>query len=107
MDGPIIVTGVGDPLRLSISVSDPEGIPLGRTRIIWAKHQGPGNVMFREEEIEVVEEGVRFTLTTTATFSEAGDYVIRVQAVDWDLGNAFGFHCCWTNRYLNVSVTIP
>jgi hypothetical protein len=105
MDGPTVTTGVGDPLTLSISVSDPEGIPLGRTRIIWAKHQGPGNVSFGEEEIEVEEPSDRFTLVTTARFSEAGNYVVRLQAVDWDLGNAFGFHCCWTNSYLNVSVT--
>jgi hypothetical protein len=105
MDGPTVAAAVGDPLTLSISVSDPEGIPLGRTRIIWAKHQGPGKVVFGEEEIEVVEPSDRFTLTTTATFSEAGNYVVRLQAVDWDLGNSFGFHCCWTNSYVNVSVT--
>ncbi len=105
LDGPLIFTGVGDPLPLSISVSDPEGIPLGRTRIIWSKHQGPGEVMFSQEEEEVEGSGVLFTLTTAARFSEVGDYVVRLQAVDWDLGNAFGFHCCWTNSYLNVSVT--
>jgi hypothetical protein len=107
MVGPTVTARVGDPLTLSISVSDPERIPLGRTRILWAKHRGPGNVMFSQEEAEVVEPGVRFTLTTAATFSEAGDYVIRLQAVDWDRGNSFGFHCCWTNSYLNVSVTLP
>ncbi len=107
MDGPTVTTAVGDPLTLSISATDPEGIPLGRTRIIWSKHQGPGDVMFSQEEVEVEGSGVRFNLTTTATFSEAGDYVIRLQTVDWDLGNAFGFHCCWTNSYLNVSVNTP
>ncbi len=105
MDGPTVTTGVGDPLTLSISATDPEGVPLGRTRIIWSKHQGPGDVMFSQEEIEVEGSDVRFTLTTTARFSEVGDYVVRLQAVDWDLGNAFGFHCCWTNSYLNVAVT--
>ena len=64
-----------------------------------------GDVRFSQEEEEVEGSGVLFTLTTTARFSEVGDYVVRLQAVDWDLGNAFGFHCCWTNSYLNVSVT--
>ena len=107
MDGPTVTTRVGDPLTLSISVADPEGVPLGRTRIIWSKHQGPGDVMFSQEEVGVEDSGVRFTLNATARFSEVGDYVVRLQTVDWDLGNAFGFHCCWTNSYLNVSVTAP
>ena len=97
--------GVGDPLTLSISVTDPEGVPLGRTRIIWSKHQGPSDVMFSQEEVGVEGSGVRFMLTATARFSEVGDYVVRLQTVDWDLGNAFGFHCCWTNSYLRVAVT--
>ena len=105
MDGPTVTTRVGDPLTLSISVRDPGGIPLGRTRIIWAKHQGPGRVEFGAEETLVEEQSDRFTFVTTARFSEVGNYVVRLQAVDWDLGNAFGFHCCWTNSYLNVSVT--
>ncbi len=93
------------PLPLSITVSDPEGIPLGVTRLIWGKHQGPGSVVFAGgEETEIIEATDTLAHATTATFAEPGDYVLRVQAVDWDLGNAFGYHCCWTNRYLRVSV---
>jgi len=46
--------------------------------------------------------------TTTATFSEAGDYVLRVLA--WDASGAQGptmaggFQCCWTNGYVRVDV---
>lgn len=104
LGGPTTTKAVGDPLILSVSVSDPEGIPLGRTRVIWTKHQGPGDVVFSDEETQVEESSDQFIHTSTATFSAPGDYVIRVQAVDWDLGNAFGFHCCWTNSYLNVAV---
>ena len=60
--------------------------------------------MFSQEEVGVEGSGVRFMLTATARFSEVGDYVVRLQTVDWDLGNAFGFHCCWTNSYLRVAV---
>ena len=104
MDGQTVTTSVGDPLTLSIAVTDPDAIPLGVTRVIWAKHQGPGEVMFSEEETEVVEDTDRFAHSASATFSEPGDYLVRVQAVDWDLGNAFGFHCCWTNSYVRVMV---
>jgi beta-xylosidase len=105
MDGEISTARVGEPLTLSITVDDPEEIPLGATRIIWAKHQGPGPVTFSAEETEVVEQSDTFYHTAVAVFSEPGDYVLRVQAVDWDRGNAFGFHCCWTNRYVRVAVT--
>ena len=45
---------------------------------------------------------------TTATFSEPGEYVLRVLAWD-DSGNqaavmAGGFFCCWTNGYVTVQV---
>jgi len=43
--------------------------------------------------------------TTGAVFPRAGEYVVRLQAVDWRAGNPFGFFCCWTNAYLRVSVT--
>ena len=58
-----------------------------------------------EEVAEVVEQSDAFYHTTLAAFDEPGDYVLRVQVVDWDLGNAFGFHCCWTNRYVKVMVS--
>ena len=105
MDGATVTARVGEPLTLSVTVVDPEEIPLGVTRIVWAKHQGPGLVTFSAEETEVVEQSHTFSHSATAAFSEPGDYVLRLQAVDWDLGNAFGFHCCRTNRYLKVAIT--
>ena len=40
--------------------------------------------------------------TTTATFSEPGDYLLRVQAIDGT--GSFEFYCCWTNGYVEVTV---
>ena len=105
MDGETVNARVGETLALSATVSDPEEDPLGTTRVLWTKHQGPGSVTFNEEEAEVVEQSDAFYHTTLAAFDEPGDYVLRVQVVDWDLGNAFGFHCCWTNRYVKVMVS--
>ncbi len=95
---------VGVSVSLEYTVTDPNDIPLGVTRVIWGKHQGPGSIDFGVGDTEIETEDVSFSHRTTATFGEPGEYLIRLQAVDWDLGNAFGFHCCWTNRYVRVRV---
>ena len=46
---------------------------------------------------------------TTASFSQPGSYVVRVQAIN-DVESSrnptygFEFHCCWTNGYVRVEV---
>jgi len=42
--------------------------------------------------------------TTTATFSEAGDYIIEVAANDWSGEGGRGFQCCWTSAQVKVTV---
>ena len=39
--------------------------------------------------------------TTRVTFSQPGDYVLLVQV----LNGSFANQCCWTNAYVNVTVT--
>ena len=73
--------------------------------VVWSKYRGPGTVTFSETEQEIDETG---KAVTTATFSEPGEYVLRVLAWD-DTGRqafvmAVGFQCCWTNGYLTVNV---
>jgi hypothetical protein len=41
---------------------------------------------------------------TTATFSEPGEYVLRVVANDWSGEGGRGFQCCWSNAQVKVSV---
>lgn len=108
---------VGQPLALNVSVTDPEGQPAKPPRPVpatgqdakkkfkwwvgWGKHQGPGRVTFDKPVIELVE---KVTLAqTTATFAEPGDYLLRVQAIDST--GSFEFHCCWTNGFVQVTVT--
>ena len=43
-------------------------------------------------------------ITATATFSAAGDYMLRVQANDESGEGGGGFQCCWTNTYVKVTV---
>ena len=72
--------------------------------LTWSKFRGPGRVVFSEVAPKLDEDGKS---TTTATFSEPGEYVLRVLA--WDSSGsqaqvmAGGFQCCWTNGYVRVN----
>lgn len=44
-------------------------------------------------------------MTTIATFSEPGDYVVRVRATDSGIEAAGHSQCCWTNGFVKVTVT--
>jgi len=117
--GPKGVTGeplaatVGSPLAVTVWASDDgspsgavsaageEGVPVTLT---WFKHQGPGAVNFSEATHEVGHSGGE--AKTTATFSEAGAYVLRVRANDASgVAGAGHAQCCWTNGFVNVTVT--
>jgi hypothetical protein len=120
--GPLSVA-VGQPLPLSLSVtgpppgpetfdpdaSDDEERPYvrnGKKRLWWvkfAKHHGPGDISFAPGEVDIWEGENQ--AATQATFSKAGDYLIRIQAIDNPSENAsYQFHCCWTNAFVKVSV---
>ena len=96
MTGPLSVA-VGEPLTLSVGV-DLLGRP--RTTLTWYHHQGPAGATFTRKAIDVEESG---EFTTTVSFSQPGDYVLRVTALE-HLG-ALMQHCCWTNGYVEVAVT--
>ena len=109
---------IGDPLELSVWVADDARmIPGARKRstppiaLTWSKFRGPGAVTFAHIHPAVVEEdppaadtAVSGRATTTATFSEAGEYVLEVVANDWTGLGGRGFLCCWTNGMVKVSV---
>ena len=105
-------TTVSTPLNLSLWVTDDDvrkretearGQALG---VAWSKFRGSGKVVFGVVAPKIDSGG---RATTTATFSELGDYVLRVLA--WDASGpqasimAGGFQCCWTNGYVRVTVS--
>ena len=101
---------VGDPVTLRVWVTD-DGVkkrPSAQPPVVgiaWSKFRGTGTVEFSESRPKVSEDG---ETTTTATFSETGDYIVRLLAWD-DSGEqgtimAGGFQCCWTNGYITVRV---
>jgi len=69
----------------------------------WFKYRGPGKVTFTEPRGIMSGSNV----TSTARFSEPGDYVLQVIIDDGSGESAgnFGYHCCWTNVEVKVHVT--
>jgi hypothetical protein len=44
------------------------------------------------------------TATVAASFTEPGEYILRVVANDWSGDGGRGFQCCWTNAQVKVTV---
>jgi len=110
---------VGVPLILRVWVADDarlipgdERPPAPAVTLAWGKFRGPGNVTFSEEKplVEASEfpappsATFRGKASTAATFSEPGEYVLRVGANDWTGDGGGGFQCCWTNAEVHISV---
>jgi hypothetical protein len=85
----------------------------GGVSVTWGKMRGPGEVTFANEKpaLERAEfkapEGAKFTgkAATTATFSEPGEYLLKLTANDNSGEGGRGFQCCWSNAYVKVSVS--
>jgi hypothetical protein len=77
------------------------GAPVGLT-VFWAKFRGPGSVQFSAPDAKLANGKA----TTSATFSEPGDYVLQAVVDDGSGESAgnFGYHCCWTNTQVKISV---
>ena len=80
--------------------------------VSWSKFRGPGAVKFANNKPPVEKAAGKWKTpqafsgraSTTATFSEPGDYVLHVVANDWSGEGGGGFQCCWTNGYVKVTV---
>jgi hypothetical protein len=110
--GPLGITAsmkaaVGQPTSLTIYATD-DGVKkkdasaqmstgLG---VAWSKYRGHGTVKF-DPDAPKIQSG---KATTLATFSEPGDYTLRLHAWDDSGRYAGGFQCCWSNGFMKVSV---
>jgi len=79
--------------------------------IAWSQYRGPAKVAFANAKPVVVQEAANGAAvysgraSTTATFSEPGEYVLHVTANDWSGEGGRGFQCCWTNGEVKVTVS--
>jgi hypothetical protein len=112
---------VGEPLALTVWVSDdakftsssgakPKSMGAPVT-LRWVPYRAPGRVVISAErpvvqKIERVDTLAPFsgTATTTATFSDPGEYMLSVTANDYSGEGGSGFQCCWTAALVNVRV---
>jgi hypothetical protein len=110
---------VGEPLALTVWVSDDAKFTsssgakpkdLAPVTLKWIPYRGPGRVSFSNDRPSVQKIQPRGpavfsgTASTTATFSEPGEYVVLVTANDYSGEGGSGFQCCWTTGQVKVSV---
>jgi hypothetical protein len=111
-EGPLSAT-IGRPLSIAVWAKD-DGRSAGSisragrdaepVTLTWFKHQGPGKVTFDPGSTLVAAAGGQ--ATTAATFTEPGEYVLRVRANDASgLAGAGHAQCCWTNGFVKVHVS--
>jgi hypothetical protein len=113
-------TTLPKPAPLALWVADDASVAPGARRpgtppvtISLSKYRGPGSVTFNPERplVEKVEfkapPNAVFSgkVTAGASFSEPGEYILRVVANDWSGVGGAGFQCCWTNAQIKVSVS--
>ena len=101
---------VGHPLPLTVWTTRDENLrdDTRPIKLKWFKHQGPGDATFSEPEVVIDSEAWARSAdggqaTTEVTFSEPGHYMLR--ALTYNTVREFEFQCCWTNGYVNVTVT--
>jgi len=102
---------VGSPLELNlwareVSVRDPDYVRNANVNpaVTWFKYQGPAaEIVFDPRRIALEEKEGQ--ATTTATFTEPGEYVLRARVDNWGANDSSGGdQCCWTNAYVPVTV---
>jgi hypothetical protein len=109
-----------NPAPLMFWVADDANVAPGQRRpstlpvtVTFSKFRGPGLVTLTPERPQVEKAEFKappiatFTgkVTASATFSEPGEYILRVVANDWTGVGGAGFQCCWTNAQIKVYVS--
>ena len=93
----VINASVDEPVTLQAWIEHPdEEVWVG-----WSHHSGQGNVEFDNKEYQI-QPNIEET-TVQASFSDPGEYVVRMQTIDTIA--AFEFYCCHTNAYFHINVS--
>src|ERR1700730_1139208 len=107
---PVVSVAVANPgegpATLTVSATD-DGLPVRAGKAVgmtinWAKYRGPGAVVFQPATAKIVDGRA----VATAGFSEPGEYILQAVVDDGsgELAGNFGYHCCWTNAQVKITV---
>jgi hypothetical protein len=110
--GERVSASVGVPVTLTAIVQDRgerEGydvekaiVPLNAT---WELHQGSPAVTFSPQMQPNIEGEGWAVASTQATFSQPGEYLIRVRVDNFAAEDSrFDYVCCWSNAYIPITV---
>ncbi|HWE53040.1 MAG TPA: hypothetical protein VG273_24830 [Bryobacteraceae bacterium] len=115
--GPEVSATVGVPLELKVDVADDAKVLKGGTPpktpplvLTWSMFRGPAPVEFSSAKPQLPKfdapqkNGVKTTASTSATFTQPGQYILLVVANDWSGEGGRGFQCCWTTSHVKVNV---
>jgi hypothetical protein len=98
--------GKAGALTLTVSATD-DGRPIRNGKSVgmtmdWVRYRGPGNVKFNPARAKL-EDGKG---ATTVSFTAPGEYILQVVVDDGsgEVSGNFGYHCCWTNAEVKVTV---
>ena len=71
-------------------------------KVDWLMFRGPAEVTFKPSDGWLTDGKA----TTIVSFAEPGEYVLQAVIDDGsgELSGDFGYHCCWTNAEVRVSV---
>ena len=93
-------------VNLALSATD-DGLPLRNGKAVgmtasWVKYRGPGEVAFHPPQVKLADGRA----AVTASFSAPGEYTLQVVVDDGsgELAGNFGYHCCWTNAQVKITV---
>jgi len=93
----------GTPSTVDAGADFPGYQPPPRVSVTWTKFRGPGSVTFANAKPSV-DDANGGRAETTASFDEAGEYVLRLQGNDSSGDGGLGEQCCWTNVHVKVTV---
>jgi hypothetical protein len=110
---------LASPVSLTVWAADDASVIPGATRprtpavtLTWSKFRGPGEVTFASDKPAIENAQVQGAAnpvfsgkaSTTATFSDPGEYVLHLVANDWTGDGGRGFQCCWSTAQVKVSI---
>jgi hypothetical protein len=108
---PLVTTLTGTantPVQLEAWVSDDKVSLRGDQKqaeiltVVWQKYRAPGEVTFVKDRPEV--DKTTGHVATTATFSQPGEYWLRLMVNDYTGPTGASGQCCWTNGIAKITV---